>query len=554
MARSDGQAGKKFFMLLLCGVWLFAAPARAATPDNSGPAGAGGGDTVSVGDLWSGITDTLEGLIPPKESFDPPAAPKEAAKKEEKAQPEVIKAKRLDAPVGTTAAPASASVPPPPPYKVYTAPRVYDDPPSTGWGPAPAVRNEAPARSQDLAFTGWESQTPKTVDLSKPPPLPEHVTRALRGEEAQPPLPVRASSPSIASALGMGPVRQEPAADAKTSGVPPISALPKQFFPVLAPGAGTDSPPQLLPIASNKELEADHSGVTRAIVFIHDMQRNSAEGVATLMTLSGAGADSTLIIAPQFPLNIDVTRFAQHLPDNGRNVARWQIENSWQIGGDSVISQMQRGVSSFYVVDLLLMFLSDRQRFPAMQDIVLVGHGMGGDFVHRYAVVGQAPDILAKDGVGLRFVVANASAYAYFTNLRPSQSGPGFTMADAASCPGVNSFPYGMNDLPSYAKRIGSSAIRLRYPERLVTFLFGDKFVIDNYLDQSCGAKAQGADRAARARAYERHLLQSFSDAGAASQTFVLVPNAGYDPVSLFGSSCGMAMLFGHGRCVPPAQ
>ncbi len=54
---------------------------------------------------------------------------------------------------------------------------------------------------------------------------------------------------------------------------------------------------------------------------------------------------------------------------------------------------------------------------------VIAGHGMGGDFVQRYAAFGQAPDILEKEGIGVRFIVANPSSYLYFTASRTSEAG-----------------------------------------------------------------------------------------------------------------------------------
>ena len=93
------------------------------------------------------------------------------------------------------------------------------------------------------------------------------------------------------------------------------------------------------------------------------------------------------------------------------------------------------------------------------------------------------------------------------------------------------------------------NAIRMGFPERRITYLVGDKIRTDNYLDRSCGAMMQGSDRTMRGRLYERYLMQSFGDVAARSQTFSFVTNAGYDPVSLYGSRCGQAVLFGDGVC-----
>ncbi len=485
----------------------------------------------------------------------------EADEGEASEEPKTIRAKRLDSVKGEEKKAAEKD---PPPYKVYPSPVIVEDNPSynerpyadspempkveyeapkieegyeppkiTIYTPQPketAMKEMSPALAAD-SFSGWSSKMiARTIDTSKPPPLPDYVKRGL-------PMPLESA-------------KQEKPTVAATAAVPPISALPKQFFPVLPAGALPDTPPQLLPVASNKELEADNADVTRAIIVIHDIQRGSAEGVATLMTLSGASPESTLIIAPQFPLGVDIVRFAAYLPDQGRTVARWSVEAGWQNGGDSFLQNAKLGVSSFSAVDLLLLYLSDRRRFPMLAQVVVAGHGMGADFVQRYAAFGQAPDILKKEFIDVRFLVANPSTYLYFTASRPSESGPAFAPPkETAACPGINAYPFGLNDLNVYGRKVGGNEARMRYPERKVTYLVGGKILNDNLMDRSCAAAAQGPDRLARGRNYARYLIQTFGDALGSRHFFGAIPGAGYDSVALYGSFCGMETLFGNGKC-----
>jgi hypothetical protein len=332
----------------------------------------------------------------------------------------------------------------------------------------------------------------------------------------------------------------------------PTNAVPTQYFPIFPLGAAPDAPPQFLPLASNRPLTGDQSMTTRAIISIHDLSRNASDALAVMTTLSGSDNGTTLIITPQFPLEIDIMRFASLLPDKGAAIARWPLGADvfgWQSGGDSVAGPRQKGISSFTAMDLLLLFLSNRAAFPNLRQVVLVGHGAGADFVLRYAAVGQAPDMLGEGQIAVRFVAANPSSYLYLTNQRPAATGQNFAIANTTECAGVNAYPYGLGDLAPYARRRGVSAIQMKYPQRHVTVLSGNKIVADPYLDQSCAAKAQGADRLARARNFERYLALSFGDATSNTQSFAYVPNAGYDPVSLYGSYCGLSALFGDGAC-----
>lgn len=328
--------------------------------------------------------------------------------------------------------------------------------------------------------------------------------------------------------------------------IPPVGSLPKQFMPIFPFGAQQGTQPQRLPIASNNPLLQNHTDVQRVIILVHDIARNAVQGIAMLTTLGGSSGSQILMLAPQFPLEVDIKRFADYLPKKGRNIVRWPIDQGWSEGGMSI--SRHGSISSFTALDILLLFLSDRSRFPNLRDVVIAGHGMGGDFVQRYAAAGMAPDLLKKDKINIRFAVANAGSYLYFTNQRPLTKGLVFGLPKDDKCDGGNSYPYGLKMLAPYARRTGGEAIRLRYPVRHVTYIVGDKIKDDNYLDSSCSAMLQGKTRLLRARAYSRHVMQSFGDA-AQNQNFHAIRNGGYDPVAMFGSSCGLSVLFGNGVC-----
>ncbi|MFA6280532.1 MAG: hypothetical protein WC612_07055 [Bdellovibrionales bacterium] len=526
-----------FVLILLC--LCLPVPVQAGVLSTSGeiqtgPREAPADKTISVDSVLDGVSGVFDSVVSTiSDGSLPKSDEKNDAKKAEvKESPALIKAKRLETDKETSAqnGPPRKDEPSAP-YKVYTAPMIADDP--------PVVIDPAPPSSrvdsvQGDGFEGWQTQAPKTVDLSKPPALTEEAKKAAG-------LDVEREDVLYAPEGKAGKTE-------RGRGIPPIAALPKQFIPILPMGFGAKAAPQLLPVASSVALDEDQTQVKRVIVFIHDMTRNAADGIATLMTLSGSEGEQTLILAPQFPLDVDIVRFAKYLPDSGRQVARWRIEDGWQWGGESTLGAGQRGISSYTALDILLLYLSDRERFPMLEKVILAGHGQGGDFVQRYAAVGKAPSVLKKEGLPMRYVVANPSSYLYMTASRPSPESARFIAPDVASCPNVNDYPYGLASLSSYAKSAGANAIRLDYPEKPVLYLVGDKILIDHYLDRSCAAMAQGPDRTVRGKNYGQYLSKSFGET-AFGHMMTIVPNAGYDPVSLFGSSCGMAALFGDGRC-----
>lgn len=71
-----------------------------------------------------------------------------------------------------------------------------------------------------------------------------------------------------------------------------------------------------------------------------------------------------------------------------------------------------QAVSSFDVLDEFLR--ASVVKFPNLQDIVIVGHSAGGQFVHRYVWMGVGVhEQLEGRGINLRYVPANPGSYAF---------------------------------------------------------------------------------------------------------------------------------------------
>jgi len=318
------------------------------------------------------------------------------------------------------------------------------------------------------------------------------------------------------------------------------------FFPILPYDAPPDSSAQWVPLAANHPLDGIHTGITRAIVVIPDETRDANNALATMSALAGMANASTMILSPQFLLPSDLVRFADHLPDKGIAFAAWPLA-AWPSGDESLPSPAHKGVSSFTVVDLLLMYLSDRNAFPDLQVITVAGVGMGGNFVQRYAALSAAAEPLSQQNIELRYVVGAASSYLYMTANRPLGGRKGFGKPDAAQCPDYNSYPYGLDKLNSYARRVGTNAAKTNYAMHVITYLNAPGK--DTLPESYCAALMQGSDSASRATNYNAYLQSLYGDVAAHTQIFSTLKDPQNDAVSLFGSACGMAALFGDGSC-----
>ncbi|EPL10144.1 hypothetical protein [Pseudomonas sp. CF161] len=269
--------------------------------------------------------------------------------------------------------------------------------------------------------------------------------------------------------------------------------------------------------------------IQRALIIVHGRLRNaqtylhSAEQAASQ---AGQGAN-TLVIAPQFLNESDVQR--NHLE---RQVLRWK-GNDW-MAGEASIGPGQ--VSSYGALDQIIKHLGNRTLFPALKDIVVAGHSGGGQVVQRFALIGHEHPTLQREGISLRFVVANPSSYAYFSPQRPVRF-------DAASCPGFDNWKYGLQQLPDYARGQSTEQLEQAYVSRTVTYLLGQQDTDPNHpaLDKSCEAEAQGAYRLIRGHNYFDYLKQRHPQL---SHRLVEVPGVGHNGDGMLTSPEGQKALF----------
>jgi pimeloyl-ACP methyl ester carboxylesterase len=175
----------------------------------------------------------------------------------------------------------------------------------------------------------------------------------------------------------------------------------------------------------NGSLDAN-ADATRAIVIVHGVLRDADYYYDTGIIAAAAAhqLDRTLVIAPQF---VEAKDLKDHnLP---QDTLRWS--GRWPGGSDA---ESPAPVSTYDVFDAMIARLADRQHFPRMKDIVVMGHSAGGQIVQRYAIVGNAPQLDPGPHVPVRLIISNPSSYLYFTDWRPFPP---------ANCPDFDRWRYG---------------------------------------------------------------------------------------------------------------
>jgi pimeloyl-ACP methyl ester carboxylesterase len=287
----------------------------------------------------------------------------------------------------------------------------------------------------------------------------------------------------------------------------------------------------VLPLYVSADWTKPLPEITRAVLVLHGRLRDADVYYRSAKTAQAAAGDTgkaAIMIVPQFLAGIDID--AYHLP---ADTLRWTLEG-WE-GGDDAVGPSS--ASSFDALDAILAKLADRTMFPNLKQVVVAGHSGGAQVVQRYAIAGKGETAFKAAGIGVRYVVANPSSYAYFDDQRPDQ-------AIAAACPGYNNWKYGMDARPAYLAKPSVAELQKTYVARRVIYLLGTQDTNPNHpaLDKTCMAEAEGPYRYARGHAYAA--VMQARDSGTPRHSLWDVEGVGHDGDRMLTSPCGLKALF----------
>ncbi len=117
----------------------------------------------------------------------------------------------------------------------------------------------------------------------------------------------------------------------------------------------------------------------------------------------------------------------------------WDDINAWQ-AGEAAIHPTGSKETSFDALDAFADEFTNTTKYPALEELVFVGHGGGGQLINRYGVVAKE---MSTSRVQVRFIAGDPSSSAYFTEHRPTTNA---AIADKASCPLYNTWRYGFDN------------------------------------------------------------------------------------------------------------
>ncbi|WP_177410590.1 hypothetical protein [Pseudomonas sp. SDI] len=319
-------------------------------------------------------------------------------------------------------------------------------------------------------------------------------------------------------------------------------AAPEQVIQI-----GTDGQRYPFLVFANQPLQiTQDERIEQAVVILHGVRRNADHYFAigqTLLERAQLPSRQTLLLAPNFLVPTD-NRARNDLP-------LWR-NDSWMHGEPAGFGRV--GVSAFQALDDIVGYLADREHFPALKRITLIGHSAGAQLMQRYAMLNPQDERLRQAGVAVRYVISSPSSYLYLDASRPQPQG--FAPLTAPKCPTYNHYRYGLIGSPAYLlrQRLNGKQLFQRYAARDVTYLVGsdDNDPANRRLDTSCGAELQGSNRLERQlnyRAYEQYLGERWGVR--VNHRQFQVSGVGHSATGLYGSPLTVRKLFPGGKTQP---
>ncbi|MCB2213219.1 T9SS type A sorting domain-containing protein [bacterium] len=271
--------------------------------------------------------------------------------------------------------------------------------------------------------------------------------------------------------------------------------------------------PLCIPYLCNRQFEAVHPDVKRAVIMLHAGNRRAVNHfnimLSTAMDYGNAG-EYTLIFTPQFLYWVDFGEW-----DLEDDVLYWMYFE-WYVGNLSGnIDQLPRPaqISSFAIVDTIMHRIVDT--CPNLEVLILTGNSAGGKMTSLYSAGGRALDDMPSfQRPELFYMSVNNGHFMYLNDQRPVPGNPGqFAYPEQQYidlCPTWNDYPFGMNELNGYMAAQGRARLYRNLLRRETHYMIGE--LEDNPVDTFCEALFQGEHRLERHLIYEAYLDYLYGD------------------------------------------
>lgn len=264
---------------------------------------------------------------------------------------------------------------------------------------------------------------------------------------------------------------------------------------------------------------AEWTELTTAVIVVHGVNRNADDYFGWMMNaLQAEGREEeAVLIAPNF----------KRANEAASGEFSWS-GNDWREGQ---LSTSTARISSFAVIDRLIDQLADRDHFPVLEKVIVIGQSSGALFTHLYAGANAVEDQYPE----LEFAyLVGESQYFYYPDGRRIDPGNN-QLYTPTGCTGYDLWPTGYRILPDYLSTTPEETHNERFLSRSVTYLLGDGGGPDGALNTTdCYATLLGPTRYQRGENMFRYLELAYPEHQHAR---VVAPGVAHDAQALYQST-----------------
>lgn len=175
---------------------------------------------------------------------------------------------------------------------------------------------------------------------------------------------------------------------------------------------------QYFPYYATASLNQKAMAIESFVIAVHGKNRD-ADATFCNAVRSAEGLETIAIVAPLFAS--EALNAQEWGNDGGEKNLFWE-SNNWIRGilnsaGD--ISLLNY-TTSYDVIDAIVRKMLNKNHFPNLREITLVGFAGGAQFLQRYSWATSVDVDYAYSNVTFRYIVGNAGSYLYLSGDRPS--------------------------------------------------------------------------------------------------------------------------------------
>lgn len=291
------------------------------------------------------------------------------------------------------------------------------------------------------------------------------------------------------------------------------------------------------------------SNIQRAVIVIHGLLRdpwNYQNDAQNALNVANGNApyinrDSVSIVSPYFASGSD-KNFGYPWDDSQKpgygsvsNALVWS-GSKWSAGADNHYPHNSRHTSSYYVLDQMLKYYDDAEKFPNLKQIVLVGHSMGGQMLQRYAAIGDQLNLTTP----VAYWIGNPDSYSWMSTYRP---------LNIPDCPDYDVYRDGYTNFTEYPMSYGADlvaqgrdAIVANFQSRAINYA---RALLDQGDHSStCGANTTGANRNERFFEFIKWWQPTCPNGSGLKCDTVDLINVTHDNGQMYNSEAGQSRIF----------